>query len=168
MHWVRPGIEPTSPWILVGVITTEPWWELLTFPSPLTTQNGLFFCKILYNVSIPKNIWKKKRLPLKKKLGRPGVPVVVQQKWIWLVSMKMWVWFLALLSGSGIQRSCELWHRSKMRPEYRVAVAMAKAGSCSSYLTLSLGTSMCQRCSPRKEKKKMRLREVLNYVLVAA
>ena len=29
-HWARPGIEPASSWILVGFITTEPWWELLS------------------------------------------------------------------------------------------------------------------------------------------
>ena len=28
-HWARPGIEPTSSWILVGFITTEPQQELL-------------------------------------------------------------------------------------------------------------------------------------------
>ena len=27
-HRGRPGIEPTSSWILVGFITTEPQWEL--------------------------------------------------------------------------------------------------------------------------------------------
>ena len=27
-HWSRPGIEPTSSWILVGFVTTEPQWEL--------------------------------------------------------------------------------------------------------------------------------------------
>ena len=27
-HWVRPRIEPTSSWILVGFITTKPWWKL--------------------------------------------------------------------------------------------------------------------------------------------
>ena len=27
-HWVRPGIEPDSSWILVGFITTEPQWKL--------------------------------------------------------------------------------------------------------------------------------------------
>ena len=30
-HWVRPGIDPTSSWILVGFISTELWWELLPF-----------------------------------------------------------------------------------------------------------------------------------------
>ena len=28
-YWGRPGIEPTSSWILVGFVTAEPWWELL-------------------------------------------------------------------------------------------------------------------------------------------
>ena len=28
-HWVRPGIEPASSWILVGFISAEPQWELL-------------------------------------------------------------------------------------------------------------------------------------------
>ena len=28
-HWVRPGIEPTSSWVLVGFITAEPQQELL-------------------------------------------------------------------------------------------------------------------------------------------
>ena len=27
-HWARPGIEPTSSWILVGLITVEPQREL--------------------------------------------------------------------------------------------------------------------------------------------
>ena len=28
IHWVRPGMEPTSLWILVRFITAEPQWEL--------------------------------------------------------------------------------------------------------------------------------------------
>ena len=28
-HWARPGIEPSSSWILVGFDIGEPWWELL-------------------------------------------------------------------------------------------------------------------------------------------
>ena len=27
-HWARPGIEPTSSWILVGFISAAPQWEL--------------------------------------------------------------------------------------------------------------------------------------------
>ena len=32
-HWVRPGIEPTSSWVLVTFITAEPWWELHSVSS---------------------------------------------------------------------------------------------------------------------------------------
>ena len=28
-HWVWPGIKPTTSWMLVRFVTTEPWWELL-------------------------------------------------------------------------------------------------------------------------------------------
>ena len=30
-HWARPGIEPTSSWVLVGFITAEPRQELQCF-----------------------------------------------------------------------------------------------------------------------------------------
>ena len=30
-HCERPGIEPTSSWILLGFVTAEPPWELLDF-----------------------------------------------------------------------------------------------------------------------------------------
>ena len=28
-HGVGPGIKPASSWLLVGFVTTEPWWKLL-------------------------------------------------------------------------------------------------------------------------------------------
>ena len=42
-----------------------------------------------------------------------GVPIKVQQKWIWIVSMRMHGWSLASLSGLGIQHCHELWCRSQ-------------------------------------------------------
>ena len=27
-HWMRPGLKPTSSWILAGFVTAEPQWEL--------------------------------------------------------------------------------------------------------------------------------------------
>ena len=48
-----------------------------------------------------------------------------------------------------------LWCRSQMRLRSCIAVAVAVAGSCSSDLTPSLGTSICRRCSPKKKKKKV-------------
>ena len=44
-----------------------------------------------------------------------GVPVVAQQCQIQLVSMRMWVQSLALISGLRIQCCCELCCRSKMQ-----------------------------------------------------
>ena len=42
-HWARPGIEPTSSWIVVGLITAQPQWELLslaflTLPHDMATK----------------------------------------------------------------------------------------------------------------------------------
>ena len=28
-HWMRSGIEPATSWMLVGLVTTEPQWQLL-------------------------------------------------------------------------------------------------------------------------------------------
>ena len=44
-----------------------------------------------------------------------GVPVVVQWKGIWLVSMRMQIWFLALLSRLGSQHCHELWFSLQMQ-----------------------------------------------------
>ena len=50
------------------------------------------------------------------------VPTVVQGKWIQLVSMRMQVQSLALLSGSGILHCCELWCRLQMWLRSGIAV----------------------------------------------
>ena len=52
------------------------------------------------NISKPKQTRHKKE-----------VPIVAQWKWIWLVSLRMWVRSLASLSGSGIRCCHELWCR---------------------------------------------------------
>ena len=82
------------------------------------------------------------------------VPVVVQRKRIWLVSMRMWVRSLPPLSGLRIWCCCELWHRSQMWLGSCVVVAVVQASSYSSDSTPSLGTSICLGCSPKKKKKK--------------
>ena len=46
-----------------------------------------------------------------------------------------------------------------------IAVAVMQAGSCRSNLTPSLGTSICCRCDPKKEKKKEPLK-VNNVVIL--
>ena len=47
-HWVRPGIEPISSWILIGFVTAEPWWELLrSLPNWPLCPNISFLQSIL-------------------------------------------------------------------------------------------------------------------------
>ena len=84
---------------------------------------------------------------------------MTQQKPIWLGTMRLWVWSLALLSGLRIWHCCELWWRSQMRLGFCVAVALAWASGYSSDLTPSLGTCICGECGPRKDKKKKRKRK---------
>ena len=60
---------------------------------------------------------------------------------------------LTPLSGLKIQHCHELWYRSQAWLQSGIAVAVAKAGRCSSSLTPSLGTSMCHKCGPKKKKK---------------
>ena len=67
----------------------------------------------------------------KKTPRKPGVPVVAQRKWIWLVSMRMRVQSLALLSGLRTRCCHELWYRSQiwLRSGVAVAVALIKTPS---------------------------------------
>ena len=70
-----------------------------------------------------------------------------------LVAMRMQDRSLASLCGLRIRRCHELWCRSQTWLGSGVAVAVAQVGSCSSALTPSLGTSVCSRCDPKKQKK---------------
>jgi len=69
--------------------------------------------------------------------------------------MRVWVQSLASLGGLRIGCCCEVWCRSKTRLGSGIAMAVEWAGSWSSNLTASLGTSMCCRCGPKKKKKKV-------------
>ena len=42
-HWARLGIKPASSWVLVGFVTAEAQWELLTSNNFITIINALFF-----------------------------------------------------------------------------------------------------------------------------
>ena len=72
--------------------------------------------------------------------------------------MRTWIRSLALLSGLRIQCCRKLWCKSQMRLGSHVAMvlpgAVVYAGSCSSDLTLNLGTCICHGCGPKKTKKK--------------
>ena len=81
-----------------------------------------------------------------------GVPVVAQ----WLTNLTITHENMGLIPGLAqglrIWHCCELWCRSQRRLISWVAVAVAKASSCSSNLTPSLGTSICHRRGPKKKK----------------
>ena len=136
------GIISKCQWPLVP---THLLWASVDFPHWLPIQTNweehTYFFKYTYDENLPseKFFW--------------GLPVVAQWKWIWLVSMRMQVQSLASLSGLRIWCCCELWCRSQMWLRSGVAVAVVKAGSCSSNSTPSPGTSICQRYSPKKTNK---------------
>ena len=86
-----------------------------------------------------------------------GVPVMTQQKWIQLGTMRLWVRSLALPGGLRIWHCCELWRRSQMWLRSGITVTVAVASSNSSDRTPSLGTSICLWCSPKRTKDKRKI-----------
>ena len=86
-----------------------------------------------------------------------GIPIMAQQKRIWLASMRTQFLSLASLSGLRIQHCRELWCSLQTWLRSYVAVAVASASGCSSGLTPSLGTSICCWCSPKKTKKEKKM-----------
>ena len=79
--------------------------------------------------------------------------MVAQQKRIRLGTTRLQVRSLASLSGLRIQRCRELWCRWQMHLGSCIAVALVQAGSCTSHSTPGLGTSICRRGGPKKQKK---------------
>ena len=62
--------------------------------------------------------------------------------------------FARLVSGLRIRNYHKLWCRSQMPLGFHIAVAVMQARSFSSNMTPSPRTSICFRCSPKKQKKK--------------
>ena len=65
---------------------------------------------------------------------------------------------LALFSELRVGCCHEVWYRSQTRLRSGIARTAVLAGGYSSYLTPSLGTSICRKCGSketRKEKKKL-------------
>ena len=97
-----------------------------------------------------------------------AVPTVAQGKQIRLGSMRLHVRSLASVSGLGIRRCRELGCRLQTRLGSGVAVAVVQASGYSSDWTPSLGTSMCHKCSPRKDKKTKKERFTCSLFSIAA
>ena len=81
---------------------------------------------------------------------------MTQWKRIRLGPMKLQVRSLAQLNGLRIRHCQELWCRQQMWLGSSIAVTVAQAGSCSSDLTPSLGTStsICRGSGPRNSNNK--------------
>ena len=70
-------------------------------------------------------------------------------------SLRMRVQSLASLSGSKIRRCRGLWPRSQNEARILCYCGCGTASSCSSNSTPSPGTSICQECGPKNQKKKV-------------
>ena len=55
-HWARPGIEPTSSWILVRFVSTVPQWELL-FLSLIWKHGTKWETKLIFLFWITKQLY---------------------------------------------------------------------------------------------------------------
>ena len=89
------------------------------------------------------------------------VLIVAQQKRARLGTMRLQVRSRASLSGLRIPCCHELWRRSQMWLGSCIAAAVVYAGSCSSHVIPSLGTSICRGCGPKKPKKKKKKLHIL-------
>ena len=107
-------------------------------------------------------IYIKVKIYYKNWIPRVPAPVMVQQKWIWLVSMRTWVRSLSQLSGLRIWHCCESWG---VGCRCGSDLKLLWLCSCSSDSTPSLGTFICRTCSPKekKKKKKKAKRKNLNF-----
>ena len=66
--------------------------------------------------------------------------------------------------GLGVAVSCGVGFRHGSDPT--IATVVVWAGICSSDSTPSLGSSICRRCSPKKQKKKKKRKEKINLKIV--
>ena len=92
--------------------------EMVYLLRPKTMNLSLTSLFLSYHITksiLVTSIFKKKN----------GIPIMVQQKWIWLGTMRFRVQFLASLGGLRIRRCREVWCRSQMRLGSHVAVAVA-------------------------------------------
>ena len=92
-------------------------------PRMNPTDHGVWSFLCITGFSLLIFCWGNLHLYLSKILAC-GVPIMAQQKQIWLASMRTQVQSLASLSGSGIQRCLKLSCRSQVRLRSCIAVAV--------------------------------------------
>ena len=106
-------------------------------------------------------------------MGLPGLRKEIEKKGLWCSHCGSVVYeptsthedvdSIPSLCGLRIWLCCVQWCTLETRLGSLVAVAVAWAGSCSSDLTPSLGTSICCQCGPKKKKKKKAKKCLLMY-----
>ena len=109
-----------------------------------------------------------KKPPGKSKRNETGVPVMAQQKRIWLVTMRTQVWSLASVSGLRIPHCHELWCSSQMRFGSGVAVAWLRPVATALIQSIAweppYATSVALKRQKEKEKRK-ETKEINNFKL---
>ena len=132
-HWVKPGTEPESSWVLVRFVSTESRWELhgdvllnSLFSSPLI---GLYLCASITFLDYCNCIF----------LLGPETRyfIVTQKKQTWLGSTRTQVQSLASLSGLRIRHCRELWCRSQTRLGSSIAVMWCRPATTAPVGTLA-------------------------------
>ena len=130
------------------------------------SEEMLFIQRRLHVVEYVENWWQDIRK------GENMERLVWNREFLWCsgnkpMSRRMQVRSLASLNGLRIQPCHELWGGSQiwLRSHIAVAVAVAWSSSCSSNSTPSLGTSICCRCGPKKQTKKISMKQIYAVVL---
>ena len=137
------------------------WWRKTGSVSGLRKHGWSWYGRLNNDLILTPESYEQATLPGKRDFAeainlrfqdvKVGVPIVAQQKRIRLVTMRLGVQSLTLLSGLRIQCCCELWCRLQTQLRSCVAVAVA----CGSDLTPSLRTSICHMSYPKRGKKRV-------------
>ena len=93
------------------------------------------------------------KLKMTKIKRQKRIPPVVQQKQTWPVSMRIWVWSLASLSGLRIKHCHELWYRSQTWLRSGIAVAIARPAAAALIKLLSWEPLYAKGAALKSKKK---------------
>ena len=138
-----------------------PFYKAFTIKISL---KATYLCYYVFN-----HIWKQKYywkafkiriIEYRSIIYKIQVPIVSQQKQIWWISMRMWVWSLALLSGLRMRHCHELWYRSQTWLRSHIAVTVAEASAVALIQSLAWKFPYGASVALKKEKKKKRKRKL--------